>query len=525
MEPGTPIMDMEIRAGAQVPVTLRFTSAKQLDNDVAAVSYEQEWLLSRQKVVKAKNAMWFFVPKLIQELNYWKRQLAALKNLKTQVFGSGKWDVPAVKDLFQNPLTFKFINECAAASEIEVKLDFNVEGVQDVYQDRETQEFVIRLIATIKETDDAVPTSLHLYNVLFGFLRAFRILTNGGELVHSLGTRTQIISEGLFLTTRDRLYEILDNGGVPFRVALLEPFAYIYKTTAGDDDEDYDGGADQLVHTLTHKIKYIRAHVGYNLVNDMTRFSGATNNRILGDGNSILLTTESQNDNGGQPFWDTHMHIGERILTFKTRNALIARLLSPIGNSGVPYPWAIDIQNSRAYLMHSLESIKMPLENMIGFGAGPRVVPVPKGGEQDPYDVVMTQSRTNSTQIRKALNVGSTFGFDGSAHEDYRTFNLGPHAPSVTRADGKEKVETIENMVQRLVSYANDPAYVFDSQLKEVSKPVIKPKPWVSQSDGSRKYVTKDKLISIIRKLTAAASMNTGSQPFHAVTIVEERPE
>jgi hypothetical protein len=525
MDTGTNTMDTEIRAGAQVPVTLRFTSAKQLDNDVAAVSYEQEWLLSRQQVVKAKKAVWFFVPKLVKELGYWKRQLANLERLKTMVFGLGPWDVPTLNELFKNPVTLAFLNKCAAASEIDVKLKFKKGYTLDVYQDKETQEFVVRMVATIEETIGPVPTTLHLFNVVFGFLRAFRILSNGGELVHSLGTSTQVIRNGLFLTTRDRLYEILDNGGVPFRVALLEPFAYIYKTKMDDDVEDYDGGADQLVSELLHKTKYIRAHVGYNLINDMTRFSGATRNRILGDGNSILLTTKTESDNGGSPFWDTHMYIGERIITFQTRNAQIARLLSPIGNSGVPYSWAIDIKNNRAYLMHSLKSIKMPLENMIGFGAGPRVVPVPKGGEQDPYDLVMTLSDTNKnlTQVRTALNIGSHFGFDGSAHSDYREFNLGPHTQSLVKIDGKERLDTIEGMVNRLQGDANNPIHVFNSQLKQISKPVVEPKPWVADQSGARMYVTKDKLVCIIRKLTAAASMNTGSQALYAVTIVEER--
>ena len=519
-----PVLDPEIRANAQVPLTLRFVSAKRLDNDIDAVSYEQEWLQSRQMVVKAKNILWFFVPKLSRELNYWKRQLAALKTLQAQIFGSGEWDVLALSELFRNPTTLTFLNECALASEIPVQLEFKPGCVKDVYQDRQTREFVVRMLGVVRETEEPVPASVHMYNVVFGFLRAFRVLSNGGELVHALGTSTQLISHGLFLTTRDRLYEILDNGGVPFRVALLEPHAHIYKTRWNEDgDEDYDGGAGQIAQQRIHTTKYIRAHVGYNLINDMTRFSGATNNRILGDGSSILLTIKRDTDNGGVPVVDTHMYIGDRILTFQTRNAIIFRLLSPIGNSGVPYPWALDHVYKHAFLFNTLEHIKMPVENTIGFGAAPKLVPVPKG-EIDPYDIVYHRhSGPKLARTRKALNIGAMFGFGGASNEDHSQFFLRPHIQSVVRVDGKEKVETIEDMVDRLEHVVNDPVHVIDPPPHSNTTPRVESKPWIYTLDGNRKYVSKQELIDTIRKLTMAAAMDTGSQPLSNVEIVEER--
>lgn len=494
-------IDREIQAGTQVPICLRFVMAKKLDNDVDAVSYEEEWLVSRQRVVKAKNAVWFFVPKLRKELAYWTTQLSNLKTLKARDFGSGDWDVIALKDLFRNPKTIRFLNDCAQASATEIKLAFTKDSIRDVFVDVNTQEFVVKLQGVIAPTEDEIPARLKLYNVVFGFLRAFRFLSNGGELVHSLNTSTDIIAKGLFLTTRDRLYEILDAGKVPFRVALLEPIAYVYK---GEDEEDYDGGSEQLSNDLLLKLEYDRALVGYNLVSAVSRQSGADRNRILGDGNTVLLTTLDRDDGGGPPRWHTHVCIGQRILEFKTRNTDIARLLSPISETGSPLPWAVDIQNKRVYLINSLEHIKMPAEAMLGFGATPRLVPIPDG-RQNPYEYVydMHDPAGKLGRIYEKFNVGRFFGVGDPSESNQVLYELGPKIGSIVRIDGKEQVETLDQMLDRVLG---------DSL-----------KVWMERYDGTRELVDRPTLQSAIGKLTAGAAMLVGGLPLYQVRILIER--
>merc|ERR1712232_277922 len=75
-------------------------------------------------------------------------------------------------------------------------------------------------------------------------------------------------------------------------------------------------------------------------------------------GNSILL----------QKAADTYIYLGEHIQSFKT-SAEIVKYVSPVGNSGVPYPFAVDTDN-RFYLM--IEDVV--LDN------------VPAEQHEDPYD-------------------------------------------------------------------------------------------------------------------------------------------
>ena len=491
--------DQLLEPGTKVSLHLRFISSPIVDNDVPSVSYEEEWLCNRKNGVKAKNAFWFFVPKLNADMAVWKNSLKALNKVKQIKFGSTPWDAIRLKELFQTDDTIELLNAIAQTSDCPIKLQFNNESVQDVFKDIKTQEYVVKLESTLLPADELIPITLRLFNVVYGFLRSFRRSTSGGELIHSLPALPTLLNDmnGLFLTTRDRLYDILNNGGTRFKVALLEPEAYIYKMQweDGDNDigdEELDGGSDQLLTShLLLRVPYARAYVGINLGNSMTRGSKVSK-RIEGDGNCIVLTLPTPSNR--------HVVIGARIYEFRTRDVIFERLLISIGNYGECYPWLLD-GNGRVYLLNNMQSFSVKEEDKVGFGATLNILPIPSN-TSDPYDVSMQveYSGQGLDQILFALKLGKHFGFGRSVHV------LDAFKPIYYLTNNGQTVKsTISDQVTRLE--------------KETSN---KASPWIEQPDGSRKTVTRKELIQVLKKVRAAADMMLGMQPFYKVRIIED---
>lgn len=96
--------------------------------------------------------------------------------------------------------------------------------------------------------------------------------------------------------------------------------------------------------------------LGKSLKNKMTEFSGGYG--AWATGNSILLWIKD----------NQYVYIGESIFRFRSLSKIV-KYLSPVGNSGVPYPYAIDYEG-RYYLM---------IENVV-------VENIPRGFKRDPYD-------------------------------------------------------------------------------------------------------------------------------------------
>ena len=123
--------------------------------------------------------------------------------------------------------------------------------------------------------------------------------------------------------TKSKTYYIHDNGGRPFKVIITGYTAEVYKLT------------DMLSknYKLAKTFKFIES------------FNG-------GNGSSILLQVKSDNKD-----LNTYIYIGDKIFSFSIKDKIIA-YKSPIGNSDVPYPYAISKDN--VYLM--LESVVLDKE-------------------------------------------------------------------------------------------------------------------------------------------------------------------
>lgn len=128
-------------------------------------------------------------------------------------------------------------------------------------------------------------------------------------------------------------YETMVNGGISFRVRLHDHAVTVDRWT-GDDSDDNDVGRvkrprQKFVKLLTVRPK--RVFVGHSPLNAMTKFSGGHGPKFLG--NSILLGFED----------NVYVFVGDRIASFRTPpGRSIAWFVSPVGNSGVPYPYAVD---------------------------------------------------------------------------------------------------------------------------------------------------------------------------------------
>lgn len=126
-------------------------------------------------------------------------------------------------------------------------------------------------------------------------------------------------------------YEIWDNGGIPFNVKIKGDVVEIYQNTYDWDKDILVKGTKPILTYNTEKV-----FIGRSPKNEMTEFSGGYGPKY--DGNSILLQLK-----------DKYIYIGPEIYSFVPL-APITKYLSPMGNSGVPYPYAIDTKNNY-YLM------------------------------------------------------------------------------------------------------------------------------------------------------------------------------
>jgi hypothetical protein len=136
-------------------------------------------------------------------------------------------------------------------------------------------------------------------------------------------------------------YKILNNGGYSFKVKTEDDKVLIYNYST-----------NELVYTAHHVKKVF---MGNSPLCKMTEYSGGFGEEY--DGNSVILHMDH----------DTYIYVGSSIFSFVSYNK-IKKYVSPVGNSAVPYPYAIDKYNYY-YLM--LEDI---------------VMKIPTQYKDDPYD-------------------------------------------------------------------------------------------------------------------------------------------
>lgn len=146
-----------------------------------------------------------------------------------------------------------------------------------------------------------------------------------------------------------KTYFTHDNGGRPFLVAIRKNEVKVYKKPGEGSgyfvNEDDSGEKWTYVINL-HTFKPKKVFVGKSPKNKMTEFSGGHGPAF--DGNSILVELGK----------NEYVFIGQNIFKFESY-APITKYVSPVGNSDVPYPFAVD-QDGTYYLMIEDVVLKVP---------------------------------------------------------------------------------------------------------------------------------------------------------------------
>jgi len=131
-------------------------------------------------------------------------------------------------------------------------------------------------------------------------------------------------------------YKILDNGGFSFAVEVDATTAKVYKLDYIDSLQEFVFDKELL------SFSYKTIFVGDNALGDKQYAP-----KGMWKGNSLLFETK-----GG-----TYVYVGSEIFQFQTKDKeTIVSYLSPVGNSAVPYPYAIG--TTHTYFM--LEKVWMP---------------------------------------------------------------------------------------------------------------------------------------------------------------------
>ena len=143
-----------------------------------------------------------------------------------------------------------------------------------------------------------------------------------------------------------RTYYIHDNGGRPFKVTIDKKDVKVYKQYFEGDNYSYQ---DKPILVFDENIKIF---IGKSPENKMTLFSGGYGPRF--DGNSILLHIKE----------NEYVYIGGKIFRFHSVDPLdqITKFVSPVGNSDVPYPYAVDKSNRYYLLIEDVMLEEVPLE-------------------------------------------------------------------------------------------------------------------------------------------------------------------
>lgn len=142
------------------------------------------------------------------------------------------------------------------------------------------------------------------------------------------------------------IYFIHDNGGKPFKIVIDNGKVTVWKFNlqrALEEASDLHPEQTEMYDEIISEWIPEQIFIGESPETEQTRYSGGYGEFFKG--NSFILKMSEQE----------YIHIGRQIFKFTTDSQIIT-FVSPVGNSDVPYPYAID-EDGYYYLM--LEKIKI----------------------------------------------------------------------------------------------------------------------------------------------------------------------
>jgi hypothetical protein len=160
-------------------------------------------------------------------------------------------------------------------------------------------------------------------------------------------------------------YVVHDNGSRPFMVGYDKTHVSVFKLIQGVDEEEFQSLPlkSQLAMYSVRVLKptaYVKAFVGKDPTMKGASF----------DGNSMLFDLGK----------NKYLFVGDKVCTMRPVSP-IKEFVSPIGNSDVPYPYAVD-DAGRSYLMN--EGVVVPHADLAG---------------QDPYSAFFAQKQQKKYQL------------------------------------------------------------------------------------------------------------------------------
>ncbi len=149
----------------------------------------------------------------------------------------------------------------------------------------------------------------------------------------------------LFGGAKTKKYMTHDNGGRPFMIKVSNQLVKIYKQNKKDELKDIKQEDNPSYSELIASYEPLKIFIG--------KSDDEYNNGPYYDGNSILLYINKNKNDGLY----NYVFIGDTIFSFTTKSPII-RYDSPVGNSDIPWPFAVD-ENDIYYLLTENVLIKM----------------------------------------------------------------------------------------------------------------------------------------------------------------------
>lgn len=223
------------------------------------------------------------------------------------------------------------------------------------------------------------------------------------------------------------VYKTLDNGGDAFTISFSGTFEYFVVTVQQKINVNDNEGNDNENNIFNRTFIATEMFIGKSPFNSMTEFSGGHGDSF--DGNSILINVGEYE----------YIHIGASIFSFKTDSKVVS-YVSPVGNSGVPYPYAI-LENGDIYLM--IENvILMSTETLVEFMSN---------SLNDPYDYYYCNNLiTPNLGIVRSESEMKKYLTEFSYFKNIRKFTIGGEQYTMRYCvDPKkeyQRLKTFENM-------------------------------------------------------------------------------
>ena len=220
--------------------------------------------------------------------------------------------------------------------------------------------------------------------------------------------------------SKSKTYYTHDNGGRPFKVVVDNKKIYVYKYKKYDEDTDTTLYSEKSIkYEKKNFFKCKNIFIGKSPKNKTTIFSAGYGSKFTG--NSILLQIAK----------NKYVFIGHIIFSFTSKSE-IKKFVSPVGNSDVPYPYAIDI-DGRYYLM---------IENIII----DKITNIKKYGN-DPYEYYYKNATLTNVQNpseSNILNIKEFYIGDEPYNYGYKTNPISYFESLFVQSSGGMKIKYID---------------------------------------------------------------------------------